>query len=250
MGSFMTNSKGLTKNPLGIIALFVSLIYGFACLVLSTNLYNLKTEIERLPLIWFIILFPIIILLAFVFLVIKHHGKLYSPSDYGDNESFLKTLEGARKFEPIQVELTDNKLNNAISRNELVKKSEDINLNKGIFSSETKENVKLFNQFSRYFLELVNKKPYRDQFSKMSFGAQAPEYFIFSVELKKESLKETNIKSEELIIIRITEDKDGILNLIAIGKDIIEKDSRQFAIRVNEHVDSIVNKTLKEEFLK
>src|SRR5258708_26394329 len=109
MGSFMTNSKGLTKNPLGIIALFVSLIYGFACLVLSTNLYNLKTEIERLPLIWFIILFPIIILLAFVFLVIKHHGKLYSPSDYGDNESFLKTLEGARKFEPIQVELTDNK---------------------------------------------------------------------------------------------------------------------------------------------
>lgn len=90
--NFITNAKGLTKNPLGIIALFVSLIYGFACLVLSTSISNLKGENERLPLIWFIIAFPLIILIAFVFLVVKHHEKLYSPSDYRADDAFIQTI--------------------------------------------------------------------------------------------------------------------------------------------------------------
>ena len=96
--NFIENAKGLTKNPLGIIALFISLIYGFACLVLSTSISNLKEPTERLPLIWFIIGFPIIILIGFIFLVTKHHPKLYSPSDYGNSESFLKTIDGRRSL--------------------------------------------------------------------------------------------------------------------------------------------------------
>jgi hypothetical protein len=87
---FIDKTKGLTRNPLSIIALFVSLIYGFACLVLSTSLNNLSGQEERLPLIWFTIVFPIIILAAFVYLVIKHHHKLYGPSDYKDESNFIK----------------------------------------------------------------------------------------------------------------------------------------------------------------
>jgi hypothetical protein len=90
--NFTANTKGLTKNPLGIIALFVSLIYGFACLVLSTSISNLHGVNERLPLIWFIIAFPLIILIAFIFLVVKHHEKLYSPSDYRADEAFIQTI--------------------------------------------------------------------------------------------------------------------------------------------------------------
>lgn len=93
IGDFLNNAKGLTKNPLGIIALFVSLIYGFACLVLSSSIKNLVTPEERLPLIWFIILFPVIILSAFVFLVIYHHTKLYAPSDFRGDDSFIKVLD-------------------------------------------------------------------------------------------------------------------------------------------------------------
>jgi hypothetical protein len=48
--NFMGQAKGLTKNPLEIIALFISLIYGFACLVLSISVSNLKAPRERLPL--------------------------------------------------------------------------------------------------------------------------------------------------------------------------------------------------------
>jgi len=93
---FITAAKGLTRNPLGIIALFVSLIYGFACLVLSTSISNLHGDSERLPLIWFIIMFPLVILVAFIFLVIKHHEKLYSPSDYRGDESFIQTIDKYR----------------------------------------------------------------------------------------------------------------------------------------------------------
>ncbi|MFZ4799198.1 MAG: hypothetical protein ACOYMA_16990 [Bacteroidia bacterium] len=102
LDTFISNSKGLTKNPLGIIALFVSLIYGFACLVLSTSISNLKGDNERLPLIWFIIGFPIVILLAFIFLVVKHHEKLYSPSDYRADEAFIQTI-GREKIQEKQL---------------------------------------------------------------------------------------------------------------------------------------------------
>ena len=96
MNNFMKNAAGLTKNPLGIIALFISLIYGFACIVLSTSLSNMITQDERLPLIWFIILFPILILLAFIFLVVNHHEKLYSPGDFREDNSFIRALNGKR----------------------------------------------------------------------------------------------------------------------------------------------------------
>lgn len=99
------NTKNLAKNPLGIIALFISLIYGFACLVLSTSIKNLDSESERLPLIWFIILFPLIILAAFLYLVINHHKKLYAPSDFRDESNFIETTNDNRQKERIQEEV-------------------------------------------------------------------------------------------------------------------------------------------------
>lgn len=92
----MKNAKGLTKNPLGIIGLFISLIYGFACLVLSTSIANLQSANERLPLIWFIIIFPLIILGAFIYLVVNHHEKLYAPSDFRNDDAFIETMTGKR----------------------------------------------------------------------------------------------------------------------------------------------------------
>jgi len=87
--NFIEKSKGLTRNPLGIIALFISMIYGIACLVLSTCIDNLQGPSERLPLIWFIIGFPVIILAVFIYLVVYHHTKLYAPSDYKDERNFM-----------------------------------------------------------------------------------------------------------------------------------------------------------------
>lgn len=81
----------LAKNPLGIIALFIVLIYGFASLLLGLSGENL-TESQRWPIIWFLVVFPNIVLFCFVYLVSRHHTKLYSPSDFENENTFIDLL--------------------------------------------------------------------------------------------------------------------------------------------------------------
>lgn len=81
-------AKGLARNPLGIIALFIVLVYGFASLV--TAFAGSFTAAERLPLIYFIILFPVLVLIVFAWLISKHSGKLFAPSDFRDEENYVK----------------------------------------------------------------------------------------------------------------------------------------------------------------
>ncbi|AKI02281.1 hypothetical protein IMCC20628_03595 [Hoeflea sp. IMCC20628] len=66
------------RNPLGIIALFISLIYGISALLLGASV-DMLTPDNQERLVWFIICFPVGILLAFLYLVTWHHRKLYSP---------------------------------------------------------------------------------------------------------------------------------------------------------------------------
>lgn len=87
--TFASSAKDLSRNPLGIIALFILLVYGFACLLLGYSGASFQT-VERLPIIWFIVVFPIIVLAVFFQLVAKHHQNLYAPSDYKDEENFLR----------------------------------------------------------------------------------------------------------------------------------------------------------------
>lgn len=89
--SFTGAAKGLARNPLGIIALFIVLIYGFAALTLGINTH-LESN-DRTPLVWFLVLFPFAVLALFGWLVSSHHEKLYAPGDYRSDESFLKRRE-------------------------------------------------------------------------------------------------------------------------------------------------------------
>jgi CheY-like chemotaxis protein len=86
--SFSEIAKGFAKNPLGIIALFIVLIYGFASLV--TVFTSSLTSGERLPLIYFLVLFPVLVLGVFGWLVSRHSGKLYGPSDYKNEENYIR----------------------------------------------------------------------------------------------------------------------------------------------------------------
>lgn len=86
--SFGETARGLARNPLGIIALFIVLVYGFASLV--TAFAGSFTATERLPLIYFLILFPVLVLVVFAWLVSRHSGKLFAPSDFRDEENYVK----------------------------------------------------------------------------------------------------------------------------------------------------------------
>lgn len=84
---FAEKAMGFTKSPLGIIALFIVLVYGFASLVVGFG----KCLSEYVsPLIYFMVFFPVVVFAGFLWLVAKHHNKLYGPSDFKDEENFIK----------------------------------------------------------------------------------------------------------------------------------------------------------------
>lgn len=80
----------LARNPLGIIALFIVLVYGLASLVTIFG-GSLSTG-ERLPLIYFLVLFPVLVLGVFTCLVSRHSAKLFAPSDFRDEENYVRML--------------------------------------------------------------------------------------------------------------------------------------------------------------
>ncbi|WP_433658941.1 hypothetical protein ACQPW1_42455 [Nocardia sp. CA-128927] len=87
---FGETAKSLAHNPLGIIALFIVLVYGLAALV--TAFSGSFTTAERTPLIYFLIGFPILVLGVFTWLVIRHSGKLFSPRDFKNEENYITAL--------------------------------------------------------------------------------------------------------------------------------------------------------------
>lgn len=96
----MKNINMTVKNPLGIISLFVTFIDGIAGLVISVNFEHLHGAAERLPLIWFIVLFPVIVLLAFVILVLTKPGNLFGPGDFENQELYLEAI--GKKIRPFK----------------------------------------------------------------------------------------------------------------------------------------------------
>lgn len=94
------------RNPLGIIALFITLVYLFATVLLGWSASDLSDS-ERRIMIWFVVLFPLVILAAFYFLVTKHHWKLYAPGDYKKDASFLEALTPSERREKLEEELAE-----------------------------------------------------------------------------------------------------------------------------------------------
>jgi hypothetical protein len=92
LNTLTKSAKDLSKNPLGIIALFIVMVYGFACLLFGLSAETLDTD-ERSPLVWFVVIFPVIVLVLFGWLVSRHHNKLYAPQDFRDDESFLASCQ-------------------------------------------------------------------------------------------------------------------------------------------------------------
>lgn len=89
MERFSEAAFKLAKNPIGIIALFIVLIYGFAALVVGVSGDTLTAE-QKWPMIWFLVLSPFVVLATFYRLVTKHHTRLYAPSDFKDEQHFIR----------------------------------------------------------------------------------------------------------------------------------------------------------------
>jgi len=207
INGFMKNAKGLSKNPLGIIALFISLIYAFACIVLGVSLNNLTVPNERLPLIWFIIIFPVVILLAFIYLVVNHHEKLYAPSDFRDDDTFIKAMD-----------LKDITLK---TKNEVQELTKALNIDTPKVISNSKSDNK----------EIVNKKddsiPLEEKYKKAESWALCEFSLSHNLELKRNQ--------------KIVSPRYGTFELDGICRT----EDNFYAIEVKYWTNSSVNNALK-----
>jgi hypothetical protein len=123
---FGSSASKLSRNPLGIIALFIVLVYSIAGIVFGVSA-NRLTEAQLTIFILFIVGFPCLVLMIFRELVIDHTAKLYGPGDYRSDDAFLKRLspeesrqkrreeiEEDSKAEAIPGETTDNSIKQPI----------------------------------------------------------------------------------------------------------------------------------------
>jgi hypothetical protein len=82
------------------------LVYGIAGVVLGVSNNNLS-ESQRTIFVLFLVLFPCLVLLSFLWLVAKHHTKLYAPSDYRNDEGFLGLLSPEQQKEKLEKQVEE-----------------------------------------------------------------------------------------------------------------------------------------------
>ena len=153
----------LSRNPLGIIALFIVLVYALASLVISFS-NSLQQPSERLPLVWFLVLFPVIVLLVFAWLVSKHHEKLYSPKDFRQEENFIRSLYNPKLHDLRDVTPSGGEdFESNVVENETTKRREDhrnsiYQKNKGYFITHVIEPSEDGEQLYDIFIYLIRHK--------------------------------------------------------------------------------------------
>jgi len=84
--SFGDTAVRLSRNPLGIISLFIVLIYAVAGLVTTASSLAVS---ERTPLIYFLIIFPVLVLALFGWIVVYRPGHLFAPQDFRNEENYV-----------------------------------------------------------------------------------------------------------------------------------------------------------------
>jgi hypothetical protein len=94
---FEQTAVKLSQGPLGIIALFIVLIHGFASLVLAFS--QSLGEDNRSVLVWFIVLFPAFVFSVFAWLVSTRHQKLYPPTAFRNEDLFRDLAYGQASFD-------------------------------------------------------------------------------------------------------------------------------------------------------
>ena len=122
----------LARNPLGIIALFIVLVYGIAGIVLGAS-SEFLSENQRSVFVWFLVLFPFVVFIGFLWLVSKHHTKLYAPTDFKDEEGFLRSSKYWDTVPHEDISITTNALHKLRESMEM-----DQGLSWGITLKETK----------------------------------------------------------------------------------------------------------------
>jgi hypothetical protein len=88
---------GTIKNPLTIIAMFAAIAE-----ISGTAVLPFISATNQAIYVWFLIVFPILLVLLFFGTLNFNHGALYAPSDYQNEDNFLHSLSKATIVERVE----------------------------------------------------------------------------------------------------------------------------------------------------
>lgn len=93
----ITNKHQHIKNPLTLIAVFAGLAE-----VASISVLPILDGSVQCIFVWYVMFFPILLVIAFFLTLNFNHEKLYAPSDFKSDEAFLSVSRDT--FTPIKAE--------------------------------------------------------------------------------------------------------------------------------------------------
>jgi hypothetical protein len=94
---FWENVVKLSRNPLGIIGLTISCVYGIEVYGFSSTAAG---DPERVVLTWFTVIYPFFAGCGLYRLITTHHTKFYGPGDFRDEGTFERLTESQRQTPP------------------------------------------------------------------------------------------------------------------------------------------------------
>jgi len=92
----LERAKSFINNPLGIMGLFLVFVDSIAAIVVVNS--KLEPSLNKI-LVIFIVSFPVLVLIVFYLLVTRYSKNLYAPSDYKNEENFLKVFDRSSNSE-------------------------------------------------------------------------------------------------------------------------------------------------------
>lgn len=94
----MNITGNIIKNPLTIIAIFAGIVE-----IGSNTVLPFLTDENQSTYIWFLMIFPILLVLIFFYILYNKHEVLYAPSDYTDDKVFQDILNNRRKSTSLEI---------------------------------------------------------------------------------------------------------------------------------------------------
>jgi len=107
----MTEKIAPIRNPLTVIAIFAGIAE-----ISGTGVLPFIAEANQLIFVWFLILFPTLIVIFFFLTLNFNHKVLYAPSDFKNEENFFRNASKKEVAEKVREELVELDDSNAEQR--------------------------------------------------------------------------------------------------------------------------------------
>jgi len=156
---------------------------------------------------------------------------LYAPSDYKDEDNYVKIMSGAKvpEFENKSVEATKDNFRNVIGNINFSKTKDNKNSSEEVIVNNA--NV-FFNNLLKLSADFFDSK----MLESIRIEAQNKEFFVLEFNINKEYCKKEKLPDFYFVVINITCDNKNNLQFIAIGKNIVDKSPVSFAEDIFEYM--------------